>query len=188
MSGTWTNNDNLHIKFGTSEAKSNNQGGFLCTYGPYLTAVLNLDLTTLDQTETIQNDVLTIPANSLIHSVEIDTVVAAATGTAIDVGLINVDRDSTTALSSTVSAADPNGILAAFVTATMGSVGEYTKIWATGSLPASISTGGALLGAILTEPTLITVSQTDGTDFTAGKVQIRINTLPEAATGFGAVH
>ena len=67
MSGTWLNSDGLYVKFGTSEAKSGFQGGMVCDYGIYQSYILNMDLTDLTETETIQNDVLVIPANSLIE-------------------------------------------------------------------------------------------------------------------------
>lgn len=183
-----TNSDGLIQKYGTSEAKSLQQGGFICTYGTYSSLVLNLDLTTLTETETIQNDVLTIPSSALIESVEVLTVVAAATGTAIDVGLIANDRTTTTDLNASVTDSDPNGLLAAFVTATMNAAGEYHKFWVNTAIPDGITTQGALVGSTMTVPTLITASRTDSTAFTAGNIILRVNFVPNAATGFGEVH
>lgn len=182
----YTNADGLIQKYGTSEAKSLNQGGFLCTYGPYSMAVLNLDLTQLTASEVIQNDVLTIPSGALIEYVEIATIIAAADGTDIDVGLINIDRNTATAISAASTTADSDGLLDAFVTATMGTAGEVTRLYGTTTIPASISTGGARLGDTLTDGCLITASAA-GT-YTAGKVQLRIAYIPNAATGFGEVH
>lgn len=186
--GTWLNNDGLYIKFGTDDAKSVNQAGFVCTYGPYLSYILNLDLTLLTETESIQNDVLVIPKDAMIVSVETLAVVAAATGAAIDVGLIANDRDTATDLNGSVNAADPDGLLAAHPTTALSEAGEYNKFWTQTEIPASVVGSGALLGSTLTVPTLITASRTTSTAFTAGKVVLKIDVLPNATVGFGAVH
>jgi hypothetical protein len=187
--GTWLNSDGLYVKFGTDDAASEQQGGWVCNYGPFASYILNLDLTTLTETETIQNDVLVIPKDSLILSVETITVVAAATGTAIDVGLIANDRSTTTDLNAGNANADPNGLLAALTATEMSEAGEYLKFWDTTSVPvASAALGGALLGEVLTVPTLITASRTDSTAFTAGRVIIKIDVIPNVTTGFGQVH
>lgn len=187
--GTWLNSDGLYVKFGTDDAASEQQGGFVCQYGPYLKYILNLDLTTLTESETIQNDVLVIPKDALIVSVEALTVVAAATGAAIDVGLIANDRTTTTDLNAGNANSDPDGLLAAFTATEMSEAGEYLKFWDTTSVPvASAALGGALLGEILTVPTLITASRTTSTAFTAGRVMLAIEVLPNATAGFGQVH
>lgn len=181
-----TNSDGLIQKYGTSEAKSLQQGGFICTYGGYHTVVLNLDLTTLTTSEVIQNDVLVVPKNSLIESVEVITIEAAADGTDIDVGLIANDRTTTTDLNGSLTDADPDGLLVGFPATEMSEAGEYSKFWTQTAIPAAATGSGALLGTILTVPTLITASA-DGT-FTAGRIQLRVNTIPMALTGFGEVH
>ncbi len=186
--GTWLNSDGLYVKFGTDDAASEQQAGFICTYGPNLVYVLNLDLTNLTETETIQNDVLVLPKDAMIEWVEVATVTASATGAAIDVGLIANDRDTATDLNGSVTAADPDGILAAFAAATMSEVGEVTKFYTHESFPASVATGGALIGTTMTTPTLITASRTTSTAFTAGRVQIRIGLMANATSGFGQVH
>lgn len=188
----YTNSDGMIQKFGTSEAKSLQQGGWISNHGPYSTLTLNLDLTNLTQTESIQNDVLALPDKCLIESIELVTIVAAATGTAVDIGLINIDRDTTSEITASVSTSDPNGIIEAYPTAAMNLVGEHEHYWQTRSLGSNSGAGnatvGAIVGEILAEPCLITASQTDATDFTAGKIQLRINYIPNAVTGFGEVH
>ncbi len=186
--GTWLNSDGLYQKFGTDDAKSTNQGGWICSYGPNLVYILNLDLTTLTETESIQNDVLVLPKDALIEWIEVATVTPSATGAAIDVGLIANDRTTTTDLNGSVTDADPDGLLAAFAAATMSEVGEVTKFYTHESFPASVTTGGALIGTTMTTPTLITASRTTSTAFSAGKIQLRIGLIANATTGFGAVH
>lgn len=186
--GNWLNNDGLYIKYGTSEAASLSQGGFVCNYGTHLTYVLNLNLVDLTETESIQNDVLMIPKLSLIESVELVALTAAVTGVAIDVGLIAHDRTTTTDLNGTITDADPDGLLAAYPVAEMNVTGEYARLWASTAIPAAATGTGALIGKILTVPTLITASRTTATAFTAGRIQIKVNVIPEAVIGFGAVH
>lgn len=186
--GTWLNDDGLYVKFGTDDAASEQQAGFICSYGPNLVYVLNLDLTTLTETETIQNDVLVLPKDAMIEWVEVVTVTAGATGTAIDVGLVANDRDTATDLNGSVAAADPNGLLAAFPVAEMSEVGEFSKFWTQTAIPAAATGSGALIGLTMTTPTLITASRTDSTAFTAGRLQIRIGLLANATVGFGQVH
>lgn len=187
--GTWLNGDNLYLKFGRDEGHSNDPAGSYC-YGENGSQVLEitLDLAELTQTETIANDVAVLPDNALIESVEVLTLVAAATGTAIDVGLCHISRDT----SDSEFTADPNGLLAAFAAATMSVVGERVTFYGPTSanteesLPASITTGGDMIGDVTTAPCLITASMTDATAFTAGRVKIRIKYLPNALTGTGA--
>lgn len=186
---SWDNNDGLHIKYGREEGTSTHTGGTYC-YGENGTQIaeLTLDLTTLDTSETVQNDVLIIPDNALIESVEVLTLVAAATGTAIDVGTIHISRNA----SDSEWTADPDGLLAAFVAATMSVVGERVTFYGPTSanteesLPASITTGGVQIGDVTTAPLLITASRTDSTAFTAGRVLIRVKYRPNALTGTGA--
>lgn len=188
MDNTWLNSDGLYIKFGATEGVSRTQGGWVCQYGPIASYFLNLDLTSLDANENIQNDVLVIPKNSLILSVETYAIVGAATGTAIDVGLIASDRDTTTDLNASVTSSDPNGLLAAFPTAEMAAAGQYAAFYETDTFPASTTGSGALIGLILTTPTLITASRTDATAFTTGNILVRVNVIPEATTGFTQTH
>lgn len=185
----WHNEDGLYIKFGREEGTSTHSGGSYC-YGDegYQTAELTLDLTTLTETESVQNDVLIIPDNALIAEVTVETLVAAATGTGIDVGTIHISRDT----SDSEWTADPDGLLAAFVAATMSVVGERVTFYGPTSanteesLPASITTGGVQIGDVTTAPLLITASRTDSTAFTAGRVLIRVKYRPNALTGTGA--
>lgn len=189
MDNTWLNDDGLYVKFGKTEGVSRTQGGFTCSYGPYLDYWFNLDLTSLDANENIQNDVLAIAANSLIWRVQCIAVEAAATGTAIDVGLIANDRVTTTNLNASLTDADPNGLLAAFPTASMNAVGEWNLYTVSEPLPEASNTfAGALIGTILTVPTLLTASRTDATAFTTGKLLINITTIPMATTGFTQTH
>lgn len=186
-----TNSDGLIQKYGTSEAKSLQQGGFLCTYGPYSTLVLNLDLTTLTTSETIQNDVLVIPQNALIESVEFTSVETAATGTAIDIGLIANDRDTDSDITGSITASDPDCLIEAYA-AGNAAIGEHERYWQNHDLGGNSGFGtetvGAAVGEILVNPCLITASRTDTTAFTAGKLIVRVHFIPNALSGWGEVH
>lgn len=182
--GTWLNSDSLYVKYGTDEGISPNSAGATLEGSGRETIEIVLDLTTLTETETIQNDVCVIPDDSLIESIEVVTLVAAATGTAIDVGTVHTSRNT----SDSEYTADPDSLLAAFITATMSEVGEYTfmSAVAASAVPAGTTTKGTLIGEVTTAPLLITASRTDSTAFTAGRILIRLKVLPNALTGFGA--
>lgn len=186
---TYLNADGVYLKFARDEGTSDHAGGAYCyDENGSSTVELVLDLTDLTQTETIQNDVVIIPDNALIQEVVVETLVAAATGTAIDVGTIHISRDAADAEYT----ADPNGLLATFAAASMSHLGERTTFYvgATAgseeSLPASVTTGGALIGTITTAPTLITASMTDATAFTAGRILLRVKYKANYLTGTGA--
>lgn len=187
--GTWLNSDNLYLKFGRDEGHSNDPAGSYC-YGENgsQTLEITLDLTELTAAETIANDVAIIPDNALIQAVEVLTLVAATDGTAIDVGLVHISRNT----SDAEFTADPNGILADFAAATMSVVGErvifpgVTAADTETSIPSGITTGGDMIGDVTTAPCLITASRTDATAFGAGRVKVRITYLPNALTGTGA--
>lgn len=171
--GTWKNSDGLYIKYGTDAGISPSRAGSPSVYGPEQMIEVEITLSELTQTETILNDAVVLPANSFINRVEVITEVAAATGTAIDVGLIRISDRSTEI--------DYDGILAAFVRGTMDSVGEITRFTKGSSLPASITTQGALVGASSgVYPAHISASMTDATAFTAGRIKVRIFYEPNA--------
>lgn len=188
MDNTWLNSDGLYVKFGKTEGVSRTQGGMVCYYGPTATYWYNLELTQLDQNENIQNDVLVIPANSLILNVRTITIVAGATGTAIDVGLIANTRVTTTDLNGSITDADPDGLLAAAPIANYNAAGEDSVYKLAATIPTGLTGTGALIGTILTVPTLVTASRTDGTAFTAGKLLLGVTVVPTATVGYEQTH
>lgn len=158
MAQTWMNNDGLFIKYGTERATSGKAGEYR-TNGRLREVEVILDLTTLTETETIIDDNTTIPAGVIIQEVEIDTKTAAATGVAIDVGLIKTDR---------TTEYDYDGLLAAFPTASMNAAGEKNII------SDNTTYDGALVGAVLANTSYISASRTTATAFTAGYVVVTI--------------
>jgi len=180
--GTWNNNDTLFQKFGTDIGTSISTGGEYCTYGPDRLIEIELLLTDLTETETIQNDNIIIPASCQIMAVETVAEVAAATGVAIDVGTIHTSRNT----SDSEYTAVPQSILAAFATASMDAVGERVMFYGADSvattLPASVATGGAIIGTVTVAPMHITASRTTATAFTAGRVKLRIWVAPRATS------
>ena len=190
--GSWLNPDGLYLKFGTSASPTTvpDEGRSLQNAGQYANQANNeamielfVELADLTETESIQNDVCIIPDNSLITKVEVLTVVGAVTGVAIDVGTIHISRNT----SDSEWTADPDGLLAAFVTANMDTPGQYQLFFGSGtadaeeSLPAAITTGGVQIADITAAPLLITASRTTATAFTAGKVRIRVYYLQNPA-------
>lgn len=120
---------------------------------------LKIDLTTLTQSEVIQSDQVYIPKNARLQEVEIVTHTAAATGVAIDLGLIRTDR--TTEI-------DYDGLLAAFPTASMNAAGEKNVI------TDNTTYDGALIGTTLANVGFVTCSATTATAFTAGVIYVTI--------------
>jgi hypothetical protein len=156
----WLNNDKLYLKFGTEKATVQKAGEYRYD-GPEHVIELKLTLSGLTQTETIQSDTVYFPKGARISRVVVVADTAAATGTAIDVGMIR-STDRTTEI-------DYNGILAAFPTASMDADGETT------TLTAGSTYAGAQIGATTaTYVGHISASATDATAFTAGVIYIRI--------------
>lgn len=178
---TWTNGvneDGLLHKFGTNQGRSITDGGAYNEFGMTESVVLEINLKDLTETEAIQNDVLVLPKGAKLVKFELDVVESAATGVAIDVGTIHVSRDA----ADSAYTADPDGILAAVVTAELVA-GYHYEGWApSGEFPAFGSTGafGDDLGIELAVPMLITASRTTSTAFTAGKIRLRVHFLANA--------
>lgn len=168
--GTWHNADGLFLKFGTSETVRTKAGAY-CMYGPECMIEVEVNLADLTATETIIADTVMVPDDALISKVVVITEVAAATGTAIDVGFIRADR--TTEL-------DYNGLLAAFPTDHMDLVGETYTFTQGHTIPASATGTGALIGEVMTLAGYISASRTDSTAFTAGRIRIQVYYLPKA--------
>lgn len=171
--GTWNNSDGLYIKYGTDEGVSSHTAGEYLTYnsGEQVVEIV-IDATKLTTTETILSDVVIIPANAHITWVETVAVVALATGTAIDLGLIARNRSTEI---------DYDGLLAAFPTAEGAQIGETRRYYETHTVPASMTGTGALVGQELTTAGggYISASRTDATAFTAGKLKVRIAYVPK---------
>jgi len=164
--GTWTNDDGLHIKYGTTEGTSTHPGGqYGGTVGGEHVAEVVIDLTLLTETETILNDVVFIPNNAWITKVEVQCIEAAATGTAIDVGLIDQDRSTEV---------DYDGLLAAFEDGDALAPGETRVFFEDHTVPASTTGTGALVGQEVTNTGYVSASRTDGTAFTTGKLKVRV--------------
>jgi hypothetical protein len=170
-------------KYGTAEGKSRGDAGMYCTYGPTQVLEWDITLSQLDQNENVQNDVLIVPDNCMLEKVEVVTLVAAATGTAIDVGLIHISRNASDAEFTAL----PQGILSAFATASMDTVGQYVSFVESGSEDTAVVTGtttaaegGDLIGDVIVAPCLLTASRTDATAYTAGRILLRLHVRPAA--------
>lgn len=161
--GSWKNNDGLYLKYGTDRATANKVGEYTTT-GGLREIEIKLNLADLTETETIIGDVTDFPT-ARVHEVEVITVTAGATGTAIDVGLIRKDRSTEI---------DYDGFLAAAPIAIMNSAGERTIFTAITTVPASATGTGALIGTTTANIGHITASRTDSTAFTAGVIIIKI--------------
>ncbi len=155
--GTWQN-DGILKKFGTTRAVPN-KGGEYVTTGRLREIEFKIDLADLTETETVLSDTLTLPAGMRLQEVEIVTNTAAATGVAIDFGLIRTDR--TTEI-------DYDGLLAAFPTASMNAAGEKVIIID------NTTYDGALIGTTTANVGYFTMSRTTATAFTAGQIVVTV--------------
>jgi hypothetical protein len=155
---TWINEDGLQIKYGTDRAEVSKVGEYRTT-GRLREIQLRVALADLTETETILDDNTFIPTGVIVQEVEIDTKTAAATGVAVDLGIIKMDR---------TTEGDYDGLLAAFPTASMNAAGEKVII------SDNTTYDGALVGAVTTYKGYISASRTTATAFTAGDVVITI--------------
>lgn len=171
----WVNKDGLPVKFGTAQAHSLADAGDYKTFdGKGEGSIeIELDLTKLTEAEQILSDVVAIPKNAQITKVEVLTEIAATDGVAIDIGLIQRDRSTTTDLGPTV-------ILAAFPIAQMNAVGETSRFYETHTEPTSMTGTGAAIGQIVPHVAYLTGSRTTSTAFGAGRIKIRIGYVAAA--------
>jgi hypothetical protein len=158
MVQSYFDNANLYRKYGVDKATPKKAGEYR-TVGQEREVEIVLTLSELTETETIQDDTVVIPAGALIKEVELFTTTAAATGTAIDVGLIR-QTDRSTEI-------DYNGLVNAEVTADMEAGEQNTFNFAS----IGASAGGALIGTVLANNGHISASRTTATAFTAGVVR-----------------
>lgn len=159
MVQAWLDNGGLYQKYGIDQTIAK-KGGEYRTNGKEREIEFYLNLAELTETETVIDDNLFMPAGVKITEVEILVETAAATGVAIDVGFIRTDR--TTEI-------DYDGVLAAFVTATM-TIGNKVVLRKGGTQ------AGAMVGSGVATANVghITASRTTATAFTAGLVKITI--------------
>lgn len=158
--GTWTNNDGLYIKYGTSEAEVTTGGSYgTGVAGMHVTEVV-FDATALGASAAIQADTTVIPSGVILHKVEVIADVAATSGgsAVLNVGLIRLDRSTEL---------DYDGIIAALPVANMGTIGELT------TLSQDVTYSGALIGTTTANAGLITADY-DTAAFTAGTIRVKI--------------
>lgn len=167
MVQSWMNSDNLYLKYGVDKATANTGGEYRTTTNKLHMVELKLTLSALTQTETIQNDQVFLPAGARIQTVQVVTQTAAATGVAIDVGLIK-STDRSTQI-------DYDGLLAAFPLGNMDLAGEQVTFSAATTIPASVTGTGALIGTTLAFTGYVSASATTATAFTAGVVSVIIS-------------
>lgn len=159
MAQTWMNPDGLYKKYGVTKTTGTAGGEYVTTGAMREVEFVISDMTTLTETETPLSDVVFLPAGVRIQEIEIVTHTAAATGVAIDLGIIKTDR---------TTEVDYDGLLAAFPTASMNAAGEKNII------TDNTTYDGALVGTTLAFNGYVTCSRTTATAFTAGALRIRI--------------
>lgn len=143
------------------EQTTTHKGGEYSNVGQLREIELKITLSTLTEAETILDRNIFMPAGMRIAEVEVRTETAAATGVAIDLGLVQTNAASTEI--------DYNGILDAFPTASMNAAGETVVITAVGA-----GTGGPLVGTTTANVGHFTCSRTTATAFTAGVIYVKV--------------
>lgn len=156
----WVDNTGLYQKYGTEQTVTST-GGEYRNNGGVREIEIKIDLTTLTEAETIINDNIWFPAGVVISEVEIYVDTAAATGTAIDIGLVRAS-DRTTEI-------DFDGIVAAAATATLTKGAKLVLVKGSTGVGALITNGTSIANV-----GHITVSRTSATAFTAGVIRVRI--------------
>jgi|SRR5688572_2098847 len=121
---------------------------------------LKITLSTLTEAETILDRNIFMPAGMRISHVKVQTVTPAATGVAIDLGLVRTD--GTTEI-------DYDGILNAFPTASMDAANETQNYTVQGA-----AAGGPLVGTTTANVGHFTCSRTTATAFTAGVIIVTV--------------
>jgi hypothetical protein len=162
--GNWMNQDGLYLQYGTERATVNTAGEYTTT-GGLREVEVKINLPALTQSETVVSDTTFIPAGVQIQEVEVITTNVAATGAAIDLGLIRTDRSTEI---------DYDGLLAAYATGTMDAIGERTIFTKSSTVPASATGTGALIGTVTANIGYLTCSRTTATAFTTGDIIVKI--------------
>ena len=158
--GTWTNNDGLYIKFGTTEATVGTAGE-LKEYGPLRVVEVEIDYTMLATAAAVMSDTVMIPNGARIERIQVVTETAwDSAGDAFVMNLGLIDQDRTTEL-------DYNGFIAALPQASMDPAGEINEVIIGHTYV------GALVGTTLSNTGLITADW-DTAAPTVGKSVFRI--------------
>lgn len=162
MAGTYLTVSGLYLKQGTTKAIPATGGEYVSLHdGVYVSELVIADLTTLTTSSVIINDVLPIPANSMIEAVEViaDTAATSGGSATLSVGLYKYDR--TTAISETA-------LVSALALTSIDLAGEKTI------LTAGSTSAGAKVGISTgADPGLISAKYATAA-FTAGAVRIRV--------------
>lgn len=162
--GNWLNADGLYLEFGTDKATPTTAGEYR-NNAQLREIEFKINLADLTETETVISDTTFFP-KMRVQEVEIITHTVAATGVAVDIGLVRT-TDRTTEI-------DFNGFVAAYPTAQMSTAGERVVLQQEVTIPASMTGTGALIGTTTTNVGYITASRTTATAFTAGVIFVKI--------------
>jgi hypothetical protein len=157
---SWYNSDGLLVRF-DKEKVVVAAGGEYPGAGALRTVEFKIDISTLTTSSAlIAGEGIIIPRNARIDSVDVYTETVAATITSVSVGLIRIDRSTTTGLSTT-------GLVNGLVVASMSTSGEKTTIIPEGTY------AGSLVGTTLAYPGL-PVAQIAGSTGT-GLIRVRVH-------------
>lgn len=156
--GTWTNDDGLHIRYGSDEAAMKKVGSFADFDGGRQILEVEFDYNDVTSagSETILSDGVRIPAGVFLEKAEfvVETAFTSGGAATLTFGLIDEDRST---------AFDADGIDAAIAITAIDAAGD------------NITCDGAVVGTVLTNSAPMLVTATVGTAvFTAGKGRLRL--------------
>lgn len=159
-SGSWFNKDGLYLQYGTAKATPTT-GGEYRTHGLSRSTEIDIDISKLTTTASIQDYVTFFPAGVFIDSVVVEATTAALTITSLSVGTMKLDQS--TGISDT-------SFVNALVLASIDGQGETTTL--TGP-PASGGAGASVGTTFGADPAYITakIAGSVGT----GIIKVRIN-------------
>lgn len=157
MVQSWMDNTGLYQKYGVSRTTPTKAGSYR-TVGELREVECVIDLTELTETETPISDVVFFPVGMKIEQIEIFVDTAAATGVAVDIGLVKSDRSTEI---------DFDGLVEAITTATLVAGAKLTLV-------SGDSFAGNLVGGTTADVGYITASRTTSTAFTTGQIRVRI--------------
>ena len=162
---TWTNDDGLKVKFGTTEATPTKAGMFGDVVRPYHIFEADIDLADVTSSAVSLDDTVRIPTGARLCKAEI-TVLTEPTGTsaALDVGLMQLDGTEE----------DYDGIIDGITEAGMDDTVGATYVFEPDVSPDTGAVGARMgIAAGVTEPCTVSVMYT-GAAFTAGRVLFRL--------------
>lgn len=161
VGGSWLNNDNLYLQYGTQKAVPTTAGDYL-SYGEWRDIEFTINLASLSTTPTIIANTTFLGTPIFLESVQLDVETAATGGTSLSIGTMRLDRATVISNSNIVNAS---------LTATLTQGNQVTLVG--GSATAGTLVGTTVTSSQLPDTSAYITATVAGT-FTAGTVKVRL--------------